>query len=225
MTLGAASVRFTNRDDGDLGHGGAWVDIGQVAADVAARRRAVLDTPWSWVRQVHGDTVVMVDGPGGAIGETGDALVASAPGAALVVLVADCAPVAMVGDNGAYAAVHAGWRGLVAGVVEQAARRLRSLGADEVIAALGPCIHPECYEFSRADLDGVAARLGPQVRGLTSAGAPALDVPAAVRSALTRSDVELVHDIDVCTACSPKHYSYRAAGDTERQALVVHRAR
>jgi copper oxidase (laccase) domain-containing protein len=92
-----------------------------------------------------------------------------------------------------------------------------------VVAALGPCIHAECYEFSDTDLAAVAAALGDEVRGVTSTGAPALDVPAAVRAALAGVDVQLVHDVDVCTACSTAHYSHRARAELERQAVVVWR--
>jgi YfiH family protein len=220
--LGAAQVRFTGRAEGDLGHAGAWVEVDQVSPAVAARRRAVLDRPWSWVRQVHGDAVVVVEHEGEGAGAVGDALVAVAPGPVLAILTADCAPVALVGDNGMYAAVHAGWRGLLAGVVERAAAELRARGAGVVTAALGPCIHAGCYEFSAADLDTVAAGLGESVRGRTAAGAPALDIPAAVRAALANVDVDLVHDADVCTACSGAYFSYRARGEPARQAMVVY---
>lgn len=223
IDLGGARVRFTGRAEGDLGHGGAWVAVEDVDPAVAARRRAVLDVPWSWVRQVHGDAVVVVDRPGGGAGETGDAVVAAAPGPALAILTADCAPIAMVADNGVYAAVHAGWKGLQAGVLQRAADTMRAMGAESIAAVLGPCIHAECYEFSEADLAPLAAALGDGVRGVTASGAPALDVPAAVRAVLADAGVELVGDVDICTACSPDHYSYRAAGDMARQSLIVHR--
>ena len=206
-----------------MGHAGLWVAVEDVDREVERRRRKVLDRPWSWVRQVHGSHVVMVDEPGGGAGQTGDALASTAPGAALAILTADCAPVAMCGDNGSMAAVHAGWRGLAGGVIEAAAGALRDTGADRIVAALGPCIHAECYEFSAGDLDAVAARLGPAVRGATADARPALDVPAAVRAALSSAGVELVHDEDVCTACSPDHFSHRARQEKERQAMVVWR--
>jgi YfiH family protein len=223
VQLGCGEVVFTGRRDGDMGHAGQWVAVEDVSADVEARRRAVVDRPWSWLRQVHGADVVVVDGPGDGAGQAGDALVTAAPSSALAILTADCAPVAMCGDNGTMAAVHAGWRGLVAGVVEAAAGAVRATGSERIVAALGPCIHAECYEFSAADLDEVAARVGPSVRGSTSAGRAALDVPAAVRAALASAGVELVHDEDVCTACSDDYYSHRARQEKERQAMVVWR--
>jgi copper oxidase (laccase) domain-containing protein len=110
----------------------------------------------------------------------------------------------------------------VAGVVERTVARMQALGARSIEAALGPCIHAECYAFSAADLDQVAARLGDGVRATTRAGTPALDMQAAVAAALDRAGVVLAHDADVCTACAADHYySYRARGESERQATLV----
>lgn len=223
MRLGSGEVRFTARAEGDLGHAGAWVEVADVAAAVDARRRAIIDRPWSWVRQVHGASVVVVEAPGAGAGEAADALVTADPGSALAILTADCAPIALAGDNGSLGAVHAGWRGLVAGVVPAAVDAMRRLGATEVVAALGPCIHAECYQFSPADLDQVAAVLGDGVRSHTIDGHPALDVPAAVRASLTAAGAKLVADEDVCTACSDAYFSHRARREKERQALVVWR--
>ena len=220
--LGPAEVRFTGRAEGDLGHAGRWVAVADVDPAVTARRRAVLERPWSWLRQVHGDRVVLVERPGGAAGETGDALVTAHSGAALAVLTADCAPVALASPEGVVGAVHAGWRGLEAGVVDRTAALMRRLGATSIVAALGPCIHAECYEFGPADLDRLAATLDDRVRARTAAGRPALDHPAAVAAALERAGVALHHDEDVCTACSPgRYYSHRARSEQERQATVV----
>jgi len=182
----------------------------------------VLDRPWSWLRQVHGDAVVLVASPGAGAGAEGDGLVSSAPGTALAVFTADCAPIALTSAEGVIGVAHAGWRGLVAGIVERTADRMRALGAGEISGALGPCIHAECYEFSAADLDRVAGVLGDGVRGRTVAGAPALDMQAGVRAVLERAGVMLAHDADVCTACAAADYfSHRARAESERQATVV----
>ena len=151
----------------------------------------------------------------------GDALVADRPGCALAVLTADCASIALGSEEGVFGAVHAGWRGLTAGVVEQAVAAMRALGATAIVGALGPCIHPCCYEFSDRDLAEVAAVHGPRVRSRTSEGAPALDVPAAVAAALAASGVTEVAGVDACTACGGDYFSHRARRDRERLALVV----
>jgi copper oxidase (laccase) domain-containing protein len=189
-----------------------------------------------WMRQVHGSTVLVVSPPPGPgprakpsvripvtvrpAGE-GDALVAGEGAVGLAVLTADCASIALGSRQGVFGAVHAGWRGLVDGVVEQAIATMETLGATDVVGALGPCIHPECYEFSDHDLDRVAARYGDGVRGRTSSGRPALDLPAAVSAALAAADARQHPGVAACTGCSDGYFSHRVRGDAGRQALVV----
>jgi copper oxidase (laccase) domain-containing protein len=120
-----------------------------------------------------------------------------------------------------FAAVHAGWRGLAGGVVEAAVERMRLLGATDVVGSLGPSIHAECYEFSAPELDLVVTTCGTMVRGLTSAGRPALDLPAGIEAALARAGATVVPGVDTCTACGDGYFSHRARGDVGRQALLV----
>jgi polyphenol oxidase len=187
---------------------------------LAARLAVEPPERWAWLRQVHGAEVADADGLPGPDPVPADAAVTSTPGRVLVVQTADCAPLALASGR-AIAVVHAGWPGLVAGVIEHAVAALRARGDDRVLAALGPCVHPADYEFGRADLDTVIDRLGPSVEGRTRHGRPALDVPAAVRAALGRAGVEEMEDVAVCTFASPDHFSYRRDGVTGRQALVV----
>ena len=206
-----------------MGHGGQPVT--SVRADVAGRRRAVVDLPWTWLRQVHGPRVVRVEEPGGGAGSVGDAAVTDRPGCALAVLTADCAPVALASDEGVIGVAHAGWRGVLAGVVDATVAEMRALGATRIAAAIGPCIRPSCYEFGAGDLDSVAADLGDVVRATTAGGRPALDLPAAVRASLARAGVgdDDVTDVGVCTACSTGHFSWRAGREQQRQAAVIWR--
>jgi YfiH family protein len=209
VRLGPAGIRFTGRAEGDLRH-----DTG--------RRPAVLDRPWTWLHQVHGDGVVVVTAPGAGAGAEGDGLVSADPGAALAVFTADCAPVALASGEGVIGLAHAGWRGLLAGVVERTVAEMRALGATSIEAALGPCIHAECYAFAPADLDRAAGLLGTAVRATTPSGAPALDLQAAVAAVLDRAGVELAYDEDACTACAAgDYYSHRARAETQRQATLV----
>lgn len=199
-------VVFTDRSHGDLAVGSAGVED---------RRAALAPLPWTWLRQVHGALVVTVTHPGEHAGAEADAAVTAVPGCTLAVQVADCAPVALTAD-GVIGVVHAGWRGLLAGVVDSAVDAMRQLGADAITARLGPCIHPGCYEFGAEDLDRAAAVLGDEVRH-----GDALDVPAAVRAALAAAGVTQVEQDPTCTACSTEHWSFRARGDAERQAVVA----
>ncbi|HEY2302868.1 MAG TPA: polyphenol oxidase family protein [Acidimicrobiales bacterium] len=192
-------------------------------AAVAVRRRAIVDRPWTAMRQVHGARVLEIDRPGAGLGEAADAAVSDVPGVALAVLTADCAPVGLVSAEGVIGVAHAGWRGLVAGVIEAAVEAMRGLGATEIGAVVGPCIHPECYPFGAADLDAVAVRLGPVVRADCASGGEALDLPAAVRTSLERSGAQVLGEAGVCTACSPAYWSWRGGRDPQRQALVVWR--
>jgi copper oxidase (laccase) domain-containing protein len=157
----------------------------------------------------------------GGLAPEADAVVGVGPGTAVVVLTADCAPVALGSPDGIHGAVHVGWRGLVAGVIEGAVAVMRALGSGPVVAGLGPTIHPCCYRFGDGDLDRVAAVAGPGVRSLTSEGSPALDLPAAVRAVLGHVDVDVVVDVDRCTGCGGREFSHRVAGDAARQALFV----
>ncbi len=203
---------MTSRADGDARH----------LVGVAGR-------PWVTARQVHGSQVVVVGdrarktAEGGRADLTGDALVSNAPDACLAVLGADCAVVGMASPDGVVAAVHCGWRGLLAGVVGQAVEAMGRLGAAEVRALVGPCIHAECYEFGEEDLALVASALGEDVRSTTSGGKPALDLPLAVRRSLERAGVAAVSDVGCCTACDARWFSHRARREVARHALAVWR--
>ena len=185
--------------------------------------------------QVHGGTVLVVgDGPlpGGAArwaagrngaAPEGDAVVACAGGSCLAVLTADCGAIALASPEGVHAAVHVGWRGLVSEVAQRAAAVMRSLGAGELTAASGPCIHPCCYPFSARELDVVASRYGDAVRAVTAAGQPALDLPAGIRLALAEAGISLEAEYGECSACGGESFSFRARADEARQALLVWR--
>jgi polyphenol oxidase len=219
----AVHARWTGAGDGDqrsLGDGPA-----PVPSAPTVRR----------LHQVHGARVVVVGapcpdgaeawvpGPDGAAPE-GDALVAAEGGLALAVLSADCATVALGSPEGVYGAVHAGWRGLQAGVLPRAVDMMRSLGATDVVAGLGPCIGPCCYEFSEDELGVLEGSWGPGLRGITTWGSASLDLPAALRGQLARSGASLAVDAGTCTMCHPGYFSHRGRGDEARQALLVWRS-
>lgn len=222
--LGPAFVRWTGAAEGDLGHRPATLphDDRCCDADAVARRRAVRPGDWVRVHQVHGAEVLVADGTS-AGGAPADAIVTAAPGITLAIATADCAPIALASPEGVIGAVHAGWPGLRAGVIGAAVATMRELGAAEVRAALGPCIHAECYEFMGPELDELVARWGEGVRSTTAQGTPALDVPAAVAAALAVEGVELEHVDPRCTACSGEHFSYRRTGTSSRQVMLVWR--
>ena len=210
-----ARIAFTDRDDGDL------LITGDPDA-LAARRAALVDRPWTWLRQVHGGRVVVVDRPGDEAGEAADAAVTTATGAVLAVHTADCGPIALVAEGGGVAVAHAGWKGLEAGVVEATLAELRERAGGEVRAYVGPLIGPECYEFGREDLDRLVDRLGPEVEGRTASDSPALDLGRGIREVLAREGVAEITVAGDCTACrGDALWSHRARRDTARQAVLA----
>jgi YfiH family protein len=207
-----ARVRFTDRHDGDFA-------VDRPERLLRRARDSVADHPWTWLRQVHGATVVAVASPGAGAGSRADASVTAALDAVLAVQTADCAPVVLVG-NGAVGVAHAGWRGLVAGVIPAAVAALAELDAGDIRAVIGPLIRPDRYEFDERELALVADCAGEQVRARTLEGQPALDLAAAVSSVLNRAGVTDIDDLGLDTA-EPEYFSHRCRGDTGRQVSSV----
>ncbi len=207
--------RSSVRGDGDFHVGGDPVALG-------ARRAALHPGDWTWLRQVHGATVVDVRTPGEHAGVEADAAVTAVPGAVLAVHTADCVPILLADEaHGVVGAAHAGWKGLVAGVLEATVGAMGRLGAASIVAHVGPHIRARCYEFGTADLDLVADRYGDVVRGRTAWDTPALDLLAAVRRALEPLGVQVVDD-GGCTACEPARcWSHRARADEGRAAATI----
>jgi copper oxidase (laccase) domain-containing protein len=211
----------TERVDGDI-------HPERVDADVLRKRQVRLTgSPWVMIDEVHGIEVFDLDrmpGRSQPMAGRGDVLVADRSSDVMAVWVADCAPIVLFGANGSTRVlVHAGWRGLAGGVIDVAVDALEATGTTVGAAVLGPCIHPCCYEFGAADLEQVAFAVGarPQeVAGTTAWATPALDVPAAVESALARRGTAL-DVVGVCTGCDRRFCSHRRRADPERHALVA----
>lgn len=165
--------------------------------------------PVAALRQVHSARVVTVDTPG-PHGE-GDALVTTARGLALSVITADCVPV-LVATPAAVAAIHAGWRGLAAGVIPAALRELPGLAAG-ARAWLGPAIGPCCYEVSEEVAAEVTAASAPDAAVPGPAGRPHLDLRRAAALQLAAAGVEPVLALGPCSRCHPElSWSYRREG-------------
>ena len=183
---------------------------------------AAADGAVTWLHQVHGREVVVVSSPGEHGGADADAAVTVEPGCVLAVRTADCVPVALLSAHGV-GIVHAGWRGLVAGVVEAAVRALAALGVDggSVRAEVGPCIRAGCYEFDGPGRDELAACYGDDVRTTTLWGSPSVDLVAGAVAALGAAGVRDVDIVGGCTACDTTWYSHRARAEQARQGSFV----
>jgi YfiH family protein len=223
---GPYAVAFTTRAGGVSAGAYESLNLGLLTADdpanVAANRHRVcaeigadaetLTLP----RQRHGAHVSRAQA-----GEKGradcDALWSDEPGQAMLVLSADCLPVAVVRANGAppaLALVHVGWRGLLAGIVAAAAQ---ALGGGSLAAAIGPGIGPCCYEVRddvagpfRARFGGAAVRAG------------RLDLWAATERELRVAGCGQVERLDLCSFCHPElFFSHRRdRGVTGRQGAI-----
>lgn len=171
---------------------------------------AALESPpqtLGWLSQVHSDRVL--EACSGEVGE-GDALVTSERGLGLAVATADCVPV-LLASGPTVAAVHAGWRGLVAGVLPRALAHLEPTAAE---AWIGPAIGACCYEVD----EDVAARLeaatGPEVVVSTTGRKPHVDLQAAAIWQLRAHGLQRIHRLHVCTKCHPDVlWSYRGQGE------------
>ncbi|MEM9045715.1 MAG: peptidoglycan editing factor PgeF [Pseudomonadota bacterium] len=98
------------------------------------------------VHQIHSDIAVQVTTPWSEKPRA-DAMVTMAPGQALGILTADCAPVLFADrEAGVIGAAHAGWKGALGGVLEATIRQMRTLGAENITAVIGPCISQRNYE-------------------------------------------------------------------------------
>jgi YfiH family protein len=229
------TAAFTTRaggiSDAPYGSLNLALHVGDDEAAVLANRKTAaaalgLDIDrTAWCDQVHGDTIGTVeeDDAGRTFAAT-DGLVTAEPNLPLAVLGADCVPVLLADRrHGVVAAVHAGRRGLLAGVVEIAVGTMLDLGArrEEVVGAVGPAIGPCCYEVGDDVAAEVVAAL-PVTRAKSRQGRTSLDLPGGVRNILAREGVHAVTAIGGCTAHQPGlFYSHRRDGVTGRLAAFV----
>ena len=166
----------------------------------------------AWVRQVAGEEVVRASGAGFA-GEA-DALITSEEDLCLAVAVADCVPVALVGQR-SVGMVHSGWRGTLSGIAGKAVRGMGEAGG--IRAYVGPCIRGCCYEVSEKLAEEFARKFGPEV-----VSGRYLSLPAAIRADLERSGVGEIHDLGLCSGCRPDlFYSHRKQGPLTGRNLAA----
>ncbi len=164
--------------------------------------------PLAWAKQVH--SAVALPARPGTCGE-GDALFTENSGLALSVATADCVPVLIAGPQ-SLAAVHAGWRGIAAGVIPATVEKLKGR-PEEWTAWIGPAIGACCYEVGDDVAEQVVAASAPEVAVQGPAGRPHLDLPGAARIQLATAGVGEVIVLPRCTLCDAETlWSYRREG-------------
>ncbi|HWD70558.1 MAG TPA: peptidoglycan editing factor PgeF [Solirubrobacteraceae bacterium] len=203
IDLPGARALFTTR---------AWGDVRDTEQQIAQRLALQVVRP----RQVHGNTVIIAIGQHSPI-EEADAVVTATPGVGPMVITADCLPI-VIASASAVATVHAGWRGLDAGIIANAVATLRELGGGVMHAAIGPGAGVCCYEVGEDLHRRFNAHCQDFHRG------PNLDLKAIARVQLMEAGVARIHDTELCTICGDPEltYSYRREGaETGRQAAIA----
>ena len=178
-----------------------------------------------WLTQVHG-TAVRITGDTTPV--EADAAIGQGVGATVAVLTADCLPILLCADDGGeVAAVHAGWRGLAAGIVAATVTRMRTR-PERLLAWLGPAISQPAFEvgdevreaFVAAD-PGAQACFQPNERGRWQA-----DLYRLAGRKLGAAGVGAVFGGGLCTfGDAERFFSYRRDGQCGRMASFVHRVR
>ncbi|HZP67262.1 MAG TPA: peptidoglycan editing factor PgeF [Rudaea sp.] len=190
-------------------------DVETVRANRAQLVRAfALPAAPAWLRQVHGTSVVRIDAQHADEEPEADAAVAAQCGVVLAIQTADCLPILLCAKDGTeIAAVHAGWRGLAAGVIEACVARLRTAPAG-VVAWLGPAIGARSYEVGDevraaflAPNEEAAAAFSP-----TRAGHWFCDLYTLARQRLAALGIASIHGGGFDTFADARFYSYRRDG-------------
>jgi hypothetical protein len=203
-------------------------DPGAVAENHQRFREAVPFEPGRLfeLSQVHGNAVLRV-GPTDAVlairSLEGDALVSGVPGQCLGVRTADCVPVLVADpESGQVAAIHAGWRGCVRGVVDEALAAFEDPG--RLVVAIGPHIRAGAFEVGE-DVADELARVAPEVPVVARRSPrPYVDLSAVVRFRLATCGVPSasVDDVGGCTFSEPERFfSYRRDGKSSGRHLSV----
>ncbi|MDQ3066202.1 MAG: peptidoglycan editing factor PgeF [Actinomycetota bacterium] len=211
---GPYEIVFSTRAGGVSDGPYASLNLGRMTGDKVERvdenRRLLCDEIGADVdrlalnRQIHSTSVHRA--VPGARGEPGDGLWTDERDLPVLAMTADCLPIALVRTSGApaVAILHAGWRGLLAGI---AAEGVGVLGAD-VQAVIGPAIGPCCYEVGPEVAEPFAAVFGDDVLHGRN-----LDLWTSAERALRAAGVEEIERVDLCTSCNPElFFSHRRTG-------------
>lgn len=239
---GARVRALTTTRDGGLSHGpyaslNLAAHVGDDPARVAGNRDRLqaalhLPAPPRWLNQVHGCAVCTAEAATAAptsAPPSADAVLTTRPGIVCAVLTADCLPLLLRDRDGTVvAAVHAGWRGLLHGVIESAIESARAAlpaqPAAPLLAWLGPAIGPQAFEVGAEVRDAFVAHQA-EAAAHFQLGRPGrwlADLYGLARARLASAGVHQVSGADHCTYSDPRRFfSYRRDGVTGRMASLI----
>ena len=189
--------------------------VGDDPQTVAANRSLI--GPAQFMNQVHGDEIVIVESITDQT-PTCDGLITTKSNLALAVMVADCIPLLLVSKE-AVGAIHVGRAGLVNQIALKAIATMRSLGAIDIHAILGPSICGACYEVPFEMQQNVVEQ-HPRAFATTRKGTPGLDLPKALIEDLFSAGVSYEAST-ICTMENELYFSHRRQNPTGRFAGVV----
>lgn len=200
--------------------------VGDDPARVAQNRailRASLPAEPAWLKQVHG--IAVLDADSDIAASEADASVARQAGPVCAVLTADCLPVLFCDRDGSVvAAAHAGWRGLVGGMLEATVAAMQ-VPADRIMAWLGPAIGAHAFEVGDEVRDAFVnaqAQADAAFIARTGSNKWLADIYALARFRLQRIGVNQVYGGGACTYSeAERFYSYRRDGVTGRMASLI----
>jgi YfiH family protein len=169
------------------------------------------------MNQVHGDSVLVIDSVD-AQTPTCDGLITTKSNLQLAVMVADCIPLLLISKE-AVGAIHVGRAGLVNRVALKAIHMMRTLGAIDIHAILGPSICGSCYEVP-FEMQQEVMQEHPRAFATTRKGTPALDLPKALIADLVAAGISYEAST-ICTFEDELYFSHRRQNPTGRFAGVV----
>lgn len=180
-----------------------------------------------WLNQTHSTIALLADTISSEIAPNADASYTKKPHQVCVVMTADCLPILVTNKDGTeVAAIHAGWQGLAAGVIENTLSALTSK-SDELLVWIGPSIHQANYEVGEDFYERFTAMHSQQERDAAFktfgqkwlANVPLLAAQRLLRLGVAKKNIYLSNE---CTYAHPeKYFSYRRDGVTGRMASLI----
>lgn len=208
---GAGSCFFTSLPSGD------FTDPSAEQLEVLAGAAGAAGRCFSRSEQVHGSSVRLVkDAAQAAEAGEYDGQVTTSRQVVCAVRTADCLPVALLSADAA-GVVHAGWRGLAAGVVAEGVKAMRSVGPSPITAVIGPGAGACCYQAG-PEVHEAFSEMGPKARRGENA-----DLAWIASEQLSKLGVTDIIDAGTCTICAtaPAWHSYRRDGEDAGRSLAL----